>query len=233
VNRLSVSALWDGMTGALLSDLSRMFFIAAPFTLLLGVALDLFGPPPPVALSEITPGQWFWRLAVPALSASFAQLVVTGLVLRPDADPRLAFAAALPLWPVYLAAQILSALPVGVGLLLLFVPGLYLYARLGFLGSAIIMAEGGRPLAILRRSWDLSEGAQLPLFLFLIVALFAMVGIFMMTGGVGAALDVLARFLGLETVGRFLSSVAAGVASAVIAIAGAAASVVAYRRLAI
>jgi hypothetical protein len=232
VQRLSFSAIWDGMTGAVLADLSRLFFIAAPFTLLIGVALDLFGPPRPENLTEISPSQWFWLLLVPAVGASFAQLVVTRLVLDPDADPRAAFGAAIAIWPVYIGAQLLSALPIGMGFLLLFVPGLYLYARLGFLTSAVAVVEGGPPLAILRRSWALSADSALQLFLFLVVALFGMVGIFMLTGGAGAALDVLAKLIGFDSVGRFLSAAAAGVASAIIAVAGAAASAVAYRRLA-
>ncbi len=232
MQRLSIGAIWDGMTTAVLADLSRLFFIAAPFTLLLGVALDLFGPARPDTITDITGKQWFWLLMVPAIFASFAQLVVTRLVLDPGAEPRAAFAAALALWPVYIAAQLLSALPVGAGFLLLFVPGLYLYARLGFLASAIVVAEGGAPLGILKRSWALSADAALPLFLFLVVALFGMIGIFMLTGGAGAAVSVLAKLIGLDTVARFVSAVAGGVASAVVAIAGAAASAVAYRRLA-
>jgi hypothetical protein len=231
MERLSFSAIWDGMTGAVLSDLSRLFFIAAPFTLLLSVALDLFGPARPTSFGDITPAQWFWLLLVPALAASFAQLVVTGLVLKPNSDPRSVFAAMLPLWPVYVGTQLLSAFPVGLGFLLLFVPGLYLYARLGFLASAVAVAEGGGPMDILKRCWALSEGVALPLCLFLIVALFGMIGMFMLTGGVGAALDVVARMLAMDTLGRFLNAVAAGVASAIVAIAGAAASAAAYRRL--
>lgn len=231
MERLSFSAIWDGMTGAVLADLSRLFFIAAPFTLLLSVALDLFGPARPTEIGAIAPAQWFWLLLVPAVAGSFAQLVVTGLVLQPQSDPRRVFAAVLPLWPVYIGAQLLSALPVGLGFLLLFVPGLYLYARLAFLASAVAVAEGGPPMNILRRSWALSEEAALPLCLFIIVALFGMIGIFMLTGGAGAALDVVARMLGMDPIGRFLNAVSAGVASAIVAISGAAASAAAYRRL--
>ena len=39
--RLAVSAIWDGMTSLLTADLSRMFFVAAPFTLLVAVAVQL------------------------------------------------------------------------------------------------------------------------------------------------------------------------------------------------
>jgi hypothetical protein len=232
VPALKLSAIWDGMTALVLADLSRLFFVAAPFTLLPSVAVQLLLPPLPATVADITGQQWLFAVALPALLGNFAQLVVTALLLRPDITPRSAFAVALPLWPVYLAALLLAGLPVGLGILLLVLPGLWVYARLVFPASAVMVAEGGTVMDVLKRSWALSEPVQGILFLFVIVALFGVIGILLLANGAGAALDVVARAIGLDAVGRFLFAVSSGMASTIAAIAGAAASVFVYRELA-
>lgn len=158
MQRLSVPAIWDGMTSVMTADVARLFFVVAPFTLLVGVAVDLFGPPPPVDLASISNDQLIWRLAVPSLIGAIGQLAATHLALRPDLIPRDSLGAALALFPAYVLAQLIAAVPVGTGLLLLVLPGLWLFARLSFLSGAVAMAEGGSALAILRRSWALSDG---------------------------------------------------------------------------
>jgi hypothetical protein len=232
VSRLKVSAIWDGMTGLVLADLSRLFFVTAPFTLLPSVAVQLLLPPLPTNPGEISGQQWLFALVLPALLGNFAQLAVTALMLRTDITPRLAFAVAAGLWPGYLAALLLAGLPVGLGILFLLLPGLYLYARLIFPASAVMVAEGGPPLALLRRCWALSEPVQGRLFLFVLVALFGVIGVLLLANGAGAALDVVARAIGMDALGRFLLAVSGGVASTIVAIAGAAASVFVYREVA-
>ena len=232
MQRLSVSAIWDGMTGMVLGDLSRLFFVAAPFTLLPSVAVQLFVPPLPANLSEISGQQFAWMVLLPFLIGNLAQLVVTALLLRPDITPRDAFARAVPLWLPYLAVLLLASVPVSLGVLALIVPGLFLYVRLAFLGSAVIVAEGGAPLDVLKRSWALSEGGQGALMLFAIVAIFGVIGVLMLTSLAGAAVDVVARLAGLEGIGRFAVALAGGIASTIVAIAGAAASVFCWRQLA-
>jgi hypothetical protein len=135
--RLAVSAIWDGMTSLLTADLSRLFFVAAPFTLLVAVAVQLFGPPAPVSVTDLTTSQAIWRLLVPSLLSALAQLAISHLVLHPGDVPRGALAAAVALFPAYIGSQLLASLPVGVGFLALLVPGLYLLARL-FLGAGAV-----------------------------------------------------------------------------------------------
>ena len=230
---LKLSTLWDGMTSLVLGDLSRLFFVAAPFTLLPSVAVQLFVPPLPADPADITGQQWLFAFLMPALLGNFAQLAVTPLLLRRDVTPRFAFTVALQLWPLYMAALLLAGLPVGLGVLMLLLPGLYLYARLIFPVSAVLTAEGRTGVtALLKRSWQLTEPAQGTLFLFVVVALFGVIGVLMLANGAGAALDVVARALGMEAVGRFLLALSGGIASTIVAIAGAAASVFTWRQLA-
>jgi hypothetical protein len=232
VQRLSVPAIWDGMTAMVLGDLSRLFFVAAPFTLLPSVTVQLFVPPLPANVAEISGQQLLFMVVLPALIGNLAQLAVTALLLRPDITPREAFARALPLWLPFLGVILLASIPVTLGVLALILPGFYLYVRLAFLASTVLVAEGGSPMDVLKRSWALSDNSQGALLLFAVVALFGVIGMLMLAGVAGAAIDVLARLVGLDAVGRFAVAVAGGVGGTIVAIAGAAASVFCWRQLA-
>ena len=232
MQRLSAAALWDTMSTAVRADLPRLFFLVAPFALLPAVAVELFGPPAPTSLDAISNQQLLWRLAVPSLIAAFGQLAATHLVLRGNATPREALAAALAAFPAYALAQVSGSLPVGLGLLLLLVPGLWLFARLLFLSGAVVLAVGGTPFALLRRSWALSEGQGLQLTLFLVLGLFGVIGIGILAEGAGAALDVVARTGGLASVGRFLHALVPAIGNCLVTIGVGGASAAAYRQLA-
>jgi hypothetical protein len=220
------------MTALVLGDLSRLFFVAAPFTLLPSVAVQLFVPQLPANLADITGQQFAWMVLLPFLIGNLAQLVVTALLLRPDVTAQEAFTRAVPMWLPYLAVLLLVAVPVSLGVLALIVPGLYLYVRLAFLASAVIVAEGGAPMDVLKRSWALSEGGQGALILFAIVAIFGVIGVLMLSSFAGTAVDVLARLVGLDAIGRFALALVGGIASTILSIAGAAASVFCWRQLA-
>lgn len=232
MDRLSAAALWDMMSATLRADLPRLFFLVAPFALLPAVAVDLFGPPAPTSIDAISNQQLLWRLALPSLIGAFGQLAATHLVLRPDHTPRDALLAALSVFPVYALAQLAASVPVGLGLLLLVVPGLWLFARLLFLSGAVGLAERGGAIALLRRSWALSDGHGLQLCLFLLLGLFGVVGIGILAEGAGAALDVVARSAGLASVGRFVHALVPAVGNCLVTIGIGAAGALAYRTLA-
>lgn len=231
MQRLSAAALWDAMSATLRADLPRLFFLVAPFALLPAVAADLFGPPAPTSLDGISNQQLLWRLALPSLIGAFGQLAATHLVLHPDLTPRDALRAALTVFPVYALAQLGGSVPVGLGLLLLLLPGLWLFARLLFLSGAVVLAEGGSAIGLLRRTWALSEGHGLQLSLFLLLGLFGVVGIGILAEGAGAALDVVARSAGLAGVGRFLHALVPGIGNCLVTIGIGAACALAYRTL--
>ncbi len=219
------------MTSLLTADLSRMFFVAAPFTLLVGVAVELFGPPAPATVTDLSQAQIIWRLALPSLLSALAQLAISHMVLHPAEAPRTAIQSAAAVFPLYVGAQLLAALPVGFGFLALLIPGLYLFARLLFVSSAVAVAERGTPVSILKRSWAVTEGQGLPLCLFLVLGLFSVIGISILAEGAGAALNVVARFVGLEGVGRFAHALMVGTGSCIVAVGTAVAGAVSYRLL--
>ena len=60
---------------------------------------------------------------------------------------------------VAVAAAVMWAM-IGVGMILLIVPGVLLYARLSVAQTAVVLEDAG-PLAALRRSWELTRAARL------------------------------------------------------------------------
>jgi uncharacterized membrane protein len=81
--------------------------------------------------------------------------------------------------PVHVAkmigAMILVGIAVGIGFLLLVLPGIFLLVRLYFYPFAV--AEGAGPIEAIQRSWDLTRGLFWKVFGFMIVA-----GLIMMAG---------------------------------------------------
>lgn len=231
MDRLSAATLWDMMSAALRADLGRLFILAAPFALLPVVAVALFGPPAPTSIDNISNQQLLLRVALPSLIGAFGQLAATHLVLRRGDTPRDALAAALAAFPVFALAQLAGSLPVGLGLLLLVVPGLWLFARLLFLSGAAALVEPGTPFGLLRRSWTLSDGHGLQLTLFLLLGLFGVIGIGILAEGAGAALDVVARIAGLNGVGRFLHALFPGIGNCLVTVGIGAASASAYQQI--
>lgn len=71
----------------------------------------------------------------------------------------------------YLIARIIMGIAVAIGIFLLIVPGIYLAIRLQFY-SAYIVEEDCGIIESLQKSWDLTKGQGMPLFLLLL----AMIG---------------------------------------------------------
>ena len=124
------------------------------------------------------------------------------------------------------------ALPIGIGLTLLLVPGIWLFGRVLFVSAAAVLAEPAAPLQLLQRCWHMTAGNGAALTLFLVLGLLGVVGIGLMAEGAGAALDVVARFVGMAQVGRFLHALMPGIGSCFVSVGVAAASAIAYRQLA-
>lgn len=220
------------MSTAMMADLARLFFMVAPFTILPVVAIDLFGPPVSTSLATITNQQLLINLVVPSIVGAFGQLAATHLVLRTELTPRDSLIAAVAAFPIYALVQLVMALPLGIGLLLLLVPGIWLFGRLLFLSGAVVLTEPAAPMQLLQRCWNLTANNGLPLTLFLVLGMFGVIGIGLMAEGAGAALDVVSRFAGMSQVGRFLHALMPGIGNCFVTVGIGAAGAVAYRRLA-
>lgn len=90
----------------------------------------------------------------------------------------------------YFAAALIVGVMVGLGLIFLIVPGIYLAIRVGFFGFFIV-DEGVGPLDALQKSWDLTRGRVMDLFLFwLLIFVINLVGLLCLVVGVFVSLPV-------------------------------------------
>lgn len=84
----------------------------------------------------------------------------------------------------YFVAEVLFSLVVIVGLALLVIPGIYLMLRLMFFETLIVDEDAGI-LESLRRSWQLTEGQVMPLFLlFLVILGLTLLGLLLLGVGI-------------------------------------------------
>jgi hypothetical protein len=228
---LTASGIWNATVAAVRPDFAVLFALAAPFTLLVSMAVQMFGPPPPTTFEEFTPKVAVVLLLIPSVIGAIGQLALTWLIATPGGTPRRALAVALRTLPAYLLAVLLITPATSLGLLLLVVPGLYLFARM-FLVGPIMVVESLRPVPALRRSWALTAPVGWTILLFMVLALLFVFGASVLASGVGAALGLLFTALGLKSVGGFVAALVAATISTVFTIGSAAAGVVIYQRVA-
>ena len=227
---LTAAGIWTATLAILRADFWTLFALAAPFTLLIDMALSQFGPPQPKTVAELTPQVGLILVFIPALIGAVAQLAVAHLAARPEAGARAALVAAFALWPVYLAALLLSAIITGLGFLLLIVPGLYVAARL-YLVLPIAVVERLGPTAILQRSWALTADSAWTILWFFLLTILFLLGASMLAGGVAAALGSVLTLIGLKAVGVFVASLVTASLAAVFSIATSVAATVIYLKL--
>lgn len=226
--KLTSGAIWQGVVASLRPDFATLFALAAPFTLMVAMALELFGPKPPSTLAEFTPRVAVMLLLLPSVLGAIAQLALTWLIAIPGGTPGAALTRALKALPVYLVAVLIMTPATTLGLVLLIVPGLYLFARL-FLVGAVVVVEGLGPVAALQRSWALTADVAWTILLFLLLGVLFVLGVAVLSGGVGAALGVVFTAVGMKSVGTFVAALIAATASTVFTMASAAAAAVIYR----
>ncbi len=218
------------MLGAMRPIFWTMMTVAAPFTLLVDMAMTVFGPEPPKTIAAMTPRLVLILIVIPGLIGAIGQMAVARLVTEPGAAPRVALAAAFVAMPAYVLSLLVSAIPIGLGLMLLVLPGLYLAARL-FLVVPLAATERLGAIALLERSWRLTAGHGVPIMGFLLLAVLFVLGASVLAGGIGAALGTVFKLVGLGAVGGFVNNLVAAVLATAIAVANAAAASVIYLRL--
>lgn len=231
MSSLRLSEIWQGTADLLRGRLSLFFAVAAPFTLLVEMTLRIFGPTPPATTADFTARTLFWLVLLPGIIGSLAQLAVAHLILRPGATPREALSAALAIWPVYLAALAFSALPTGLGFLLLVLPGLYVAARLFLMLPLAFATPQADPIGLIRASWQLTGSSAWTIFGFFVLALLGLFGLGLVASGVGAALGSVFTLLGFAAVGQFAAGLVPAAASTFVAIGSAGLSCYLYSRL--
>lgn len=227
---LTAAEIWAAMLGVLRTEFWTLFAVAAPFTLLVDMALAQFGPARPTTVAGFTPQVALILVFIPALIGAAAQLAVAHMTAQPQAGPRASLAAAFAVWPVYLAALLLSALATGLGFLALVVPGVYVAARL-YLVVPIAVVERTGSVATLQRSWALTADHAWVILWFFVLTILFLLGASMLVAGVSAALGSVLTLIGLKSVGVFAAALVTAFVASVFSVATAVASTVIYLKL--
>ena len=206
MTKVSISQAWDETRAVLAHDGKLISSVALALLVLPGVVLNVVLPHG-VTLGTGTQVIWVVLGVVVLLLTFTGQLSVLRLAMGPQisvgeairhaATRALPFFGAFMLWVVPILVlgsvpyQIIRSHPTdastaaGIGLLALMAVAMFLAIRLLLIGP-VASAEHGGPLAILRRSWDLTAGNWWRLFGFvLIFAVGAIVLIMAVSSGLG------------------------------------------------
>lgn len=239
MRKVSISRAWDESKRIIADNGSLLVTVALALFVLPGVVSDVVSPA--AAPGEFPKfGYWTVISAIAVLIALVGQLAVIRLALgsRQTVGEAIGHGArrALP----YIAASILWIFPFAVvgtflarglmgepdnlsggaaiGLLLLIALMLFVAIRM-LMTAPVASSENVGPLAILRRSWDLTRGNWLRLFGFFLIFLIA---VLILMAAVGAVVGVLAAavFGKLEpmTVGALLVSLVSQIVGAAMSV---------------
>lgn len=194
--KLSISRAWDETRAILARDGKLFASVAAALIVLPGLVRDLATPAAqPPKLPE--PGAWVAVWLIAFLIAVVGQLALTRLALSERITVGEAIGHAARRMPFYFAAQMMWAIPMalvmvllaqgaeqkspGAALGFLVVFGLFVFLSIRMvLTPAVATQERVGPVAILRRSWQLTSGNWWRLFGFVVLFL------------IGAAIFILA-----------------------------------------
>lgn len=165
--KFSYTAVWNDVVAMLRANGSLLLAIAGVFFLLPALLTGYLLPQPEQAAS----GEAQLARMMEYYTANIGWLLLGNLVnmvgviaiylLLFDARGRTvggAIAGALPILPFYLLMSILVGLAVGVGLVLLVLPGIYLMGRLVAAGPAMVAEGRHNPLDAIRGSWAKTRG---------------------------------------------------------------------------
>jgi hypothetical protein len=210
VAKLSISQAWDESRAVLARDGKLIGTVALALFVLPGIILDLFMPAAPAG--QFPPaGPWMAVALVAILISLVGQLAMIRLAMGPHLTVGEAICHGAKRLVPYLGAVLIWALPlilvvallyasveadsekpspaVALGMILVAILGIYLAVRF-IMMSAVASAEGTGPLAILRRSWQISAGNWWRLFGFLLA--FA-IGAIVLLWAVGTVTGVFAQ----------------------------------------
>jgi uncharacterized membrane protein len=147
--------------------------------------------------------EFLWFVALTLVNATL-ELGMTNVTLKLRDNGRAEFADVFNIFdrvPFFIVALLMVLVIVGIGLILLIIPGIYLAVRLQFVGFRIL--DGDNPIEALQNSWAITQGHVLELLMFdlllfgIILAgvLALLVGVLIAVPVAGLALADMYRFL--------------------------------------
>lgn len=234
--KFSYSEVWADVTALLRSHASLIATVAGVFLFLPGLLVAYLLPQPGGVESidrlvqlwgEYLDANWHWLL-LNRIAVMIGSIAILLLLFARGITVGAAIAAALALLPAYFIASLLGSAAIGVGILFLLVPGLYLLGRLGPLNAVVVAETHRNPIAALRRCWELTRGqGWAVLGLILIVALAAAIVVAIASSLLGIVFVLVA---GQET-GRLLTLLVATAGNAAMMTLLLVLSAAIYRRL--
>ena len=221
--KFSISAVWDDTVRMLRANASLLLAIAGVFLFLPAVVSAYLAPPPTGGSEGVTRATMMTYYVENAPALLLVQIIgflgnLALLILcldegRPTVGG--AIRGAFVLLPFYFLASLLSGVMVGLGLLLLILPGLYLLGRLAVTGPVVVAERVRNPLTVVKRSFALTKGrgwsvASLILIL-LVTYLVVNLAVVTVFGSIFLLID---RAAGGDGVGALLLLILQGVAGA-------------------
>ena len=186
--KFDMGAAWDDTLQLLKSHTALVGTIAGVFLFLPALAVAWFGPVPiePAAGADFnqvmeTFRESFRQMIPGQLAIALSALIGTAGILRlwlsrTGTSVGEALTFALMLFPTMLAIQILCGIAIGLGFILLLVPGLYLLGRLALVAPAVADRSLYNPFEAIRTSWDLTRGNGWAIFFFLFLVALVIIG---------------------------------------------------------
>jgi hypothetical protein len=166
VTKFSQNAVWADTLQLTRAHWAALVAIAGVFNFLPVLLVNHFFPLPEIAATDPN-AMAVWRLFIRETILwygleSFVVMIGSAAMLR------LVFARggtvggallfAIMLLPAYSVLLVLNGILVFLGLLLLIVPGLYLWGRLIPAGAAMVAEESRKPIRMMKRSFEITRG---------------------------------------------------------------------------
>lgn len=194
MHKLSMSAAWDDAMVLLRSHLPLTSTLAAVFFFLPALAVVWFSDPPPTVAEDASLAAVMAQLqaqmrgaVVPTILTSIASLIGTVAIMRlwlsrGSTSVGEAIGYTLSLLPTLIILLIIEGLAIGIGMVLLIIPGIYIACRL-VTTNAVVADMGLRnPIDVLRASWDMTRDNAGAIFVFILLITLAALVILFLTG---------------------------------------------------
>ena len=207
----SYGAVWGDTLRMLRENARLLAAVAGAFLFLPAVLVAVLFPEPQTAevdrifpvLIEYYSGIWHWLL-LKALVAMIGAAAMLRLVLKPGTSVGGALAFGVMLLPFYFLLSLISGLIIGLGILLLIVPGLYLIGRLIPAGPLMVAENRRNPIEVIGRSFEITRGHGWAVFgLVLIVAVVAII----VAGITGALIGIVLILAAGQELGTLLATI--------------------------
>lgn len=162
--KFSYNAVWDDTVAMLKANGGLLAALAGVFLFLPSLLLGHLAPQPQGSEASLASMLGYirenlhWALAVRLVNivGTIAMLIL--LFARGGVTVGGSIAGSFHFFVAYLVASFLSSLMIGVGLVALLLPGLYLFARLSPLGPVVVVEKRRNPIDAVKRAFELTRG---------------------------------------------------------------------------